>query len=612
MPDLLTAIGHLGARRSFDLVDLVTPDARDRVKAEANRWIKQFRLVDYDGRSMRQRFTYRGDSLWWFTEIYLHKTRVFERAIETLIALEAMTNAEAPARIDVQSADPVVRDAAGAFGRRHGIPVEVAGAARDHRDDRLLGFAVGPAAILSRLGRRRPRAARPRVAAFVHTAFWRDEQAQASGGRESYVGPVLDEIARHVGQSALATVGLGPRRSFRSRRWWDPFVRTGPAITSIQDLAPAAAIRDSMTFWRGRAAAANAIVAGPAIRAAASWRDYDLWPTVSTVLRRVATVQWPWSVRSMDEARAALNALRPDVAVTYAEAGGWGRALMLETRRAGIPSAGLQHGFIYRHWLNYQHEMDEMLADGNDDGFPRPDVTLVFDGYARESLVGAGHFPERSVRITGSPRLDELATRVRATADRRQETRATLGVAADEHLILLVAKHSEIARELPEIVAATEAASGVHLIIKAHPAEPPSVYAPAVGRSRRARVAPADADLGLLLAAADAVVTNNSTAAVDAMALGIPAIVVGLPNNLSPFVEAGVMAGQASGGFQAALGTVLYDRAARERLVEGGREFAGRHQMRADGDAATRTALAVVSLADRPAGPPPARPGSVR
>ena len=39
----------------------------------------------------------------------------------------------------------------------------------------------------------------------------------------------------------------------------------------------------------------------------------------------------------------------------------------------------------------------------------------------------------------------------------------------------------------------------------------------------------------------------NSTVAIDAMVLGVPALVVGLPNNLSPFVEAGAMAGRPPG-----------------------------------------------------------------
>ena len=49
-------------------------------------------------------------------------------------------------------------------------------------------------------------------------------------------------------------------------------------------------------------------------------------------------------------------------------------------------------------------------------------------------------------------------------------------------------------------------------------------------------------DLGRLLTAADALVTMNSTVAIDALALRLPVLVVGLPNNLSPFVQAGAMA----------------------------------------------------------------------
>ena len=103
--------------------------------------------------------------------------------------------------------------------------------------------------------------------------------------------------------------------------------------------------------------------------------DYDAWPIVARELRGVAGCSFRgrrarWTKpppRSTPAARASL--------VTYAEAGGWGRALMLEARRRGIATVGLQHGFIYRHWLNYLHAEDEMApSPGNrhDRGFPRP------------------------------------------------------------------------------------------------------------------------------------------------------------------------------------------------------------------------------------------------
>jgi capsule polysaccharide modification protein KpsS len=51
---------------------------------------------------------------------------------------------------------------------------------------------------------------------------------------------------------------------------------------------------------------------------------------------------------------------------------------------------------------------------------------------------------------------------------------------------------------------------------------------------RAERVRRVGAGSASLLAAADAVVTMNSTVAIDALVLGVPALVIGLPNNLSP------------------------------------------------------------------------------
>jgi hypothetical protein len=79
--------------------------------------------------------------------------------------------------------------------------------------------------------------------------------------------------------------------------------------------------------------------------------------------------------------------------------------------------------------------------------------------------------------------------------------------------------------------------------------------------------------------------------------LGVPALVVGLPNNLSPFVEAGVMVG-ANGeeAIRHRLQALLYDPEARRHLIEAARRFASAHGMRADGQAAARAAEAILTL----------------
>ena len=91
----------------------------------------------------------------------------------------------------------------------------------------------------------------------------------------------------------------------------------------------------------------------------------------------------------------------------------------------------------------------------------------------------------------------------------------------------------------------------------------------------------------LLLAAARAIVTVNSTVAIDGMALGVPTLVIGLPNNLSPFVDRGMMLGAATDAeIRAALGRLLYDQEFRGSLVRG-----------TEGRAAARAADAILALA---------------
>jgi hypothetical protein len=370
-------------------------------------------------------------------------------------------------------------------------------------------------------------------------------------------------------------------------------------VTPIETLAPRRTLDGSLALWRRREALAAEITTGAAIRAAGQVDGVDLWPVLERELEGVALLQWPWSARAMDEAGGALDRLSPRAVTTYAEAGGWGRALVLEARRRGIPSIGIQHGFIYRHWLNYLHEADELLARGEDRGAPIPDRTLVFDRYAARHLETAGRYPADAIAVTGSARLDELAARVGAwTGEARLEARHDLGVADGERLVVLAAKATEIAGQLPTVVAAVHEVEGARLVIKPHPAETADAYAEATADATRVSIAPRDADLARLLAAADALVTMNSTVAIDALVLGVPALVVGLPNNLSPFVDAGVMLGAGEAAEVAPrLRTILYDAEVRHTLSTRGRDFTVAHEMRSDGRAAARAAAEILSMA---------------
>jgi hypothetical protein len=604
--------------RRVRLADYLDGDAEEHATAAAHAWIKTLRTARVDGVPLRRRFLFRDDSLWWFAELYLHKRRVILEMHRALAALERLLSSERPVSIT-----PVGRS------RLLAVMGPQAAAARNIRWIgptptraawlRVLAMDTRACALMlasqaSRL-RRRPapvgNLAGPGVVAFVHNAFWR--RRSKHGSPESYIGPVLDALeAAHAG--GVNYVGVGPASNFRARRWWHPF-RTGAStrVIPIESLATRVRMKGSTGIWRARHAMRRALSRSDDLRRHAVIGGCDCWPIVREELAGVALLQWPWSARAMDEAAAALDLLRPAVVMTYAEAGGWGRALMLECRRRRIPSAGLQHGFIYRHWLNYRHEPDEMVPDPDhaaDSGFPRPTLTLLFDDFARQHLEREGRFPPASLQVTGSPQLDALVEGVKLLAPSAlASAKASAGADGTRLLVLVVTKYREARRVLPALADAVRTMPDVQLAIKTHPAETPDAYAELAASAANIRVLPSDAALAPLLAASRAVVTVNSTVALDAAVLGIPALVLGLPNNLSPFVDAGLMAGTTHGESPGPiLRRILYDEELRQQLDRYRRAYLARFGIGSDGRAAARAAAAVLGLATAPKLPPGSDP----
>jgi len=585
--------------RRVDLAAYLDPAAAERAHEDEYAWIKAVRHLRVDGMPFRSRFTFRGDSLWWFAELFLHKEQRILRALRTIAAFDALVERDRPLSVRFVAGRNagVVAQAAAARRVRYSGPGWPNAAWQLLRlDTRATALAFG--ARLSRAGLPRPPREPSRVAAFVHRAFWQG----ADGGAESYIGPVLRALESRVERGQIRYVGIGARSNFRARRWWDPLrqplaSRTAgrDAMVAIERYAPAAALAASRTLYRERHLIRGQMWDSEELRAHAVMRGCDCWPLVRAQLAGIALLQFPWSARAMDEAAAALDTIGPEVAVTYAEAGGWGRALALECRRRGIPLAGLQHGFIYRHWLNYRHEPDEMLPDPHnpaDTGFPYPAKTLLFDDYARQHLSTAGRFPASALGVTGSARLDELIAAVGALTQADLDRARAETHAGDRPVVLFAAKEREARPFLPALVAAIREMPGVQLVIKPHPAETPGVYAAAIAGVANAHVLPARVPLAPLLAGMGALVTVNSTVAVDALSLGVSALVIGLPNNLSPFVDAGVMLGAGTPQeIRAALAKLLYDQEFRGMMRSRLGSLA-----RSDGGSAARSAAAILSL----------------
>lgn len=603
--DLITVSNARGIRR-VSLRDYLDAGLAERAEREANAWIKSLRGVPIDGVPLRERCTHRGDSLWWFAELYLHKMQVANRIHRTLLALGALVQREHPTRLAAVGRDRCVRLLARRVAEREGL--EWSGGARAAvpacwERARIAGRARLYMAATSwalRMRRRERPEPRATVAAFVHAAFWR-------GSEEQYVGPVLSELEAALPAGDLALVGLGPETSYRARPWHHRFTSWR---RTLSDVAPSAVdafatrevLRPSREIWRGRGALFAALAGSRELRQAAIIDGCDTWPLVEPAIMGIAYLQLPWSACVMDQLGAALDAIQPSVAVTYAEAGGWGRAMVLEARRRGIATVGLQHGFIYRHWLNYLHESDEMAPapnNGADRGFPHPTLTLLYDDFAAEHLERAGRFPRSALDVTGSPRLDALVRKAGAmTTDGMARMQRAVGVEAGHSVVVVAAKFSQIGHVFPQLVREAGEIPGVRLVIRPHPAETAAPYLAAAHGAAHVTVAPGDADLSDLTRIARLLVTVNSTAAIEAMVLGVPSLVLAMPNNLTPLVEAGAMSGVFEGAsIGPVLRTLLADERGREEVLEKSAAFMRRYRVGSDGGAAGRAAAHILRLA---------------
>jgi CDP-glycerol glycerophosphotransferase (TagB/SpsB family) len=215
---------------------------------------------------------------------------------------------------------------------------------------------------------------------------------------------------------------------------------------------------------------------------------------------------------------------------------------------------------LYPRYYSYLHAGEEAAC-------PRPDRTAVFGEAARRFLIEHGGYDVGSLVVTGSPKFDELLRA--ADGFDRDALRARLGVAPQEKLLLVASRfrgirrtHQSIGSAFPGLLRAARALPGVKLVVKPHPAESPDLYATAMreAAAQNARVVPTRSDLVELLHAADALVTVESLAAVEALVLGRPVVVLNMPTNLAEMVEQGMAVGVPEGGDPAdALRGVLFD-----------------------------------------------------
>ena len=384
MIDAVFSIVRDTERRDVALASYLDAAGEERALTSAYGWIKSLRHAHVDGVPLRRRFTTRGDSLWWFAELYLHKQEVILALFKALGALETLIEREQPRSVQLIRGSRLVRGLAPVFMASRSISYKGSSGFVGSSALRLAAIegratALNAAALASRW--RMSAVASPAVGAtvltFVHRAFWRAEAGD--GSAEAYIGPVLAALERRLGAGNVSYVTVGPASNFRARRWWHPLrgARSRNGRRPIEAYAPLTRTR-RLASDLARTPSRRAGRSGRARTCArcAVIRGCDCWPRCPRGARRASRCCSGRGRRARWTKPAPRSTpCEPRVAVTYAEAGGWGRALVLECRRrgdsVGRPAARLHLPALVE--LSSRAGRDGCRPRARDDrGFPRP------------------------------------------------------------------------------------------------------------------------------------------------------------------------------------------------------------------------------------------------
>jgi hypothetical protein len=601
------------------VAQVLGPEAAEDVDTAAVCWTKEWgRRPLLDGCCFRDLYEWKGVSLWWFAELFLHHSTEATRFVRVIETVHRLLDAEAPDEVEAHG---LPEDEALLVGRTclargvlfHQGPVRrvakrrVAAVRRRARWNAVKAWATATKAALSGPAPT-PGPGAPVALFLSHAAFWRERTSDAGGAPRAYEH-YFDRLIPALGEEGALrpfVVAVGPRAAFRRRGLgqrladWLDMHADGEGYVHVNRYFSRAVARETR---RGTALAWriwSALSERPAVRETFSHRGVAFADLSEADLAATLLLQLPWAIRSYEEMAAVLAAVRPSVVCLYAESSGWGRAALAASRAAHVPAVAVQHGIVYANYYSYVHDLDEAAC-------PRPDRTAVFGEEARRLLVEMGHYPAHELVMTGSPKLDQLQESAR-TWD-AEATRAELGVPAGDPLVVVASRfrgirstHQSIGSALPALLQALEAL-GVRTVIKPHPAEGAEEYE-RVRRETgvtRVRIVPAGADLLRLLHAADALVTVESLAAVEALVLERPVVVLNAPTNLRAMVEAGVALGVPVGADPTdALRRALFDPGTREALRAARARYRSEIAFGADGAATARILDLVRAVAGVP------------
>ncbi len=445
-----------------------------------------------------------------------------------------------------------------------------------------------------------------KVCLVSHGSYWRTAPPGYEGKSrqlDMYWDRLIDEMRDETDRknSSIALIGAGPRSIHRRR---NGFVKLREFFLPFGDRLPYAPFKCFSDFstWNRTRKGSNEIlrkrrqfIKNPELEKSITYKGINFFDEVSTDLKRMFILMLPWGIKIIEQAVTAFETLQPDVVCQYAEAGGYGRAITYAAKVLGIKTVAIQHGLIFPHNYTYVHTKAEMEGKYGTP-YPFTDRFLLYDRFVKKLLEEYGNYPSKTLLVTGGHKMDNLL-RLKESVDTKA-VKKELGYDTRDRFAVIASRFSEIGTAFPSIVKAVEAIPRMHLVVKPHQAELPEYYTDIADKlgAKKVRVVSNKENLFRLLLASDVLITVNSLAALEALVVGKPVMVVNLPNHLSVYVDSGIALGvESHADILVALRETLF--ANREELLKKQEQFSRDNAFMTDGNSGERIKTEIYAAA---------------
>lgn len=548
-------------------------------------WLKRWSDIPLvEGKSFKQLYEHRGLPLWYFAELSMHYPKHLLRIITLLDVFNYVCTEYKPAEIivinpDLPYANIILKAADVKSVTANVIEGKGSYTAKQKRKEFVRTLSPGVRArlyIVKQLasvffmgalkpmvrnkirqyiynGSSEPPVDLKKICIVSHGSYWRkapDYYTGKSRELDMYWDRLIDELNGETGAkgSAVTVLGAGPRTIHKRRRF---MIKIREFFLPLGDNLPYAPIKCFSTFgtWRRTSKASGKILKrkkeflrSPDLAESIVYRGVNFFDEYYTDLKEMFVLMLPWGIKVIEQSLSAFERLEPDVVCLYAEAGGYGRAVSYAAKLLEIKTLAIQHGLIFPHNYTYVHTPEEIQGK---EGAPYPftDRFLLYDSFVKKILEKYGNYPSKTLEVTGGHKMDNLLA-IKKTADPRSKKKE-LGYDDRDKFAVIASRFSEIGSAFPHIVKAIEEIPRLHLIVKPHQAELPEYYEDIAAKlgAKKVEVVSNKENLFDLMLSGDLLITVNSLAALEAILLEKPVMVVNLPNHLSVYVDAGIAVG---------------------------------------------------------------------